>query len=243
VFYSEAVGVVNCALLLLIVCRGLANSSFLRYPVFFTYIAFELVSSLVGMAVAIRWGLGSSAYFYVFSGLSIVTPLLQLWVLWDLLRRLVGESVDSSRIGRFIMLMTGVLGFPVLWSLAFTSANVFVRYQAVALVFQMIFSLLIYVYLVERRDIDPGRNLKWILAGFALMVGCQSLNYMNLLGSQTSYNVFQFLVPTIYLLALSVFVYAVWGYEPVRRIERRRDVNLQLQRGVRSVLQLIFPRT
>lgn len=210
---------------------------------FFSYILFELIFSLVGLVIAARWGLSSSAYFYVYFGISIVTPILQLWVLWDLLRRILGESVDSPRIARFMILMTLVLGFPVLWTLAFTPADVFLRYQAVALIFQMIFSLLIYVYLVERRDIEPGRNLKWILAGLALMVGWQSLNFMNLLGNQTPYIIFQFLVPAIYLVALTAFAYGVWDYEPLRRVERRRVINLQLQRGVKSVLQLIFPRT
>lgn len=242
-FYSEAVGAVNCALLVLITYRAVINSSFQKYPVFFSYIVFELVLSLMGLAIAVKWGLNSDAYFYVYYGISVVTPILQVWVLWDLLRRILGESVDSARIARFMVLTTGVLGFPVLWALAFTSADVFLRYQAVALVFQMIFSLLIYVYLVERRDIEPGRNLKWILAGLALMVGWQSLNFINLLGNQTPYGTFQFLVPVIYLVALMVFVYAVWDYEPLRRVERRRVMNLQIQRGLRSVLQLIFPRT
>lgn len=242
-FYSEAVGAVNCVLLLLITFRGIANSSFLRYPVFFSYIVFELICSLVGLTIAARWGLNSSAYFYIYFGTSVVTPVFQLWVLWDLLRRILGETVESGRIARFMVLMTAILGFPVLWAFAFAPASVFFRYQAVALVFQMIFSLLIYVYLVERRDIAPGRNLKWILAGLALMVGWQSLNFINLLGNQTPYDVFRFFVPVIYLVALTVFIYGVWDYEPLRRVERRRVLNLQLQRGVRSVLQLIFPRS
>src|SRR5690606_19113272 len=131
VFYSEAVGAINCALLVLITYRGVINSSFQKYPVFFSYIVFELVFSLIGLTFAVKWGLNSDAYFYVYYGVSVVTPILQLWVLWDLLRRILGESVDSARITRFIMLTTAVLGFPVLWALAFTSADVFLRYQAV----------------------------------------------------------------------------------------------------------------
>lgn len=240
--YAEAIGLVNLILLLVLCLRALSTEVRSRYPVFFGYLCFQLLLTLCVDMTILLAGTQSVSFRYLYYLGYIATPVFQSWVLWDLLKKLTGDLEGRSKLAGGVVFLTLLMGAPVLWTMWFLPARALYRYEAAALALQMLLCLLIYLYLLERRDIEPGRNVRGILLGTALMVGFQCLNFVTLLAGQTSFELFRFLVPSIYLSALMVFAYSVWEYEPIERMPRRREVDLQLQRGIRSVLQLLLPR-
>ncbi len=84
-------------------------------------------------------------------------------------------------------------------------------------------------------------NLKGILSGLSLMIGCQAINFIGFAFHQSSAAVFWFSVQFIYFVALIVFVYALWDYAPIYRVDpsyphRLREVGRGLYEIARSVL-------
>jgi hypothetical protein len=98
----------------LILARGLKNGMLRAYRPFYTYLGFQLAVSIIRWSVFLSLGKSSSLYHLVYNLPTFVLPLLQLWVLWDIYRRVIGYSDTSWRAKLRSFTMVGVLTVPIM---------------------------------------------------------------------------------------------------------------------------------
>ena len=142
-----------------------------------------------------------------------------------------------------LAMMAVVLTLPVAWNIfSMEQGYLYHPYHTLTLFLQMALCLQIYREAVRaREEIDLGQNLKGILSGLSLMVGFQAINFMGLLFSQVSAQVWRFSVQFIYFLSLIVFTYTLWDYAPISRLDpsyqhRVKKVRRELYQTLKSVL-------
>lgn len=239
---AEIIGLADTALLLFLVCRLLARGLAPEYGIFFLYLAFEATSAVASEVIIWGWGIDSPLYWRHYFIYSSLTPGLQIWILLDLAGRLFRAGREGSRAIWMLAVIGLFLGFPLLVSVRFFNIEGWYRFQAATLAYQMVLALLLYIYLLERRDINPGRNLRGILGGVALMVGCQAFNFFGYSQDRIPFEVFQLGVPAIYGVALLIFAFSLRTHDSVSVVPERRTLNLGLQRSLRMMIDLIQPR-
>ncbi len=239
---AEILNLVNTALLVLLVYRLLVKRMTRHYPIVLTYFLFSAVNSLVANVIIFAIGITSDIYNTHYYGYSIFMPVFQVWILLDLLRRALSFGFNRPRISVFVVLFSLLLGTPLFIGVIFVPVSAFHRFQAITLVFQMMLVLLIYVYLLERRDIELGRNFKAILGGMALLTSCQGLNFLSFFQNRIPFSFFQIAVPGIYAFAVTVFLIGLWDYQPFSFKSERRALNLGLQKGLRLLINLSQPK-
>ncbi len=235
---------ISTLLLFLVLARAKKVRMLGKYLPFYIYVTFVLVVSLSRMAVGLTFGVDSLQYYYAYYGPTFVMPVLQIWILWDIYRRIVGYTKTSwSNPARFSMIAS-VMTIPILWAV-FTlekGAGFFHQYHTVTLFLQMTLCLLVGREAVKvRREIDLGQNLKGILAGLAVMIGCQTINFAGFAFVQSPSHVFWFLVQFIYFVALIIFTYTLWDDAAVVAVnpayhDRLERNNEELHQALRSVL-------
>jgi len=230
-------------LLLLILIRAVKGRMLSAYPVFYGYLGFLLMVSLLRRVVALSLGRQSSLYSSVYYLPTFLFPLLQIWILWDLYRRIIGYSKSAWRNCVSSIIVVAVLTAPVVWGvLSLKGSRFFYQYHALTLFFQMVICLQVCREAVRAREkIDLGQNLKGILSGLSLMIGCQAINFISRVFNQSSYVAFWFFVEFVYLMSLILFAYALWDYSPIYRVDsshqhRLRTAGRDLYEMVRATL-------
>ena len=231
-------------LLVLILVRGVKSRMLRTYSLFYgCVVGVSLLVSLARRLVALSFGRHSLQYFYVSDFPTLWAPVLQIWILWDIYRRIIRHNKASWRDSLSSAMMVVVLTLPVAWTIfSMSGVNLYHQYHTLTLFLQMALCLQICREAVRaREEIDLGQNLKGILSGLSLMVGCQTINFMGLLFSQSSAQVWRFSVQFIYFLALIVFSYTLWDYAPISRIDpsyqpRLKKVKRELYETLKSVL-------
>ncbi|MDA2924089.1 hypothetical protein MYX65_05430 [Acidobacteria bacterium AH-259-L09] len=210
------------------------------YPVFYGYVGFQLTVSLLRRMVALSFGESSAYYYYAYTLPTFLMPLLQIWILWDIYRQVIGHTKTSRRKSFLLAIIAGVLTVPVAWGVF--SIGLFHQYHSLTLFVQMVLCLLVCQKAVSARaEIDLGQNLKGILLGLSLMVGCQAINFIGFAFAQSSSQFFWFFVQFIYLVALIVFTHTLWEYRPIAYLDpsyqhRMETVNRKLYEVLKAVL-------
>ena len=229
-------------LMVLILARAVKSGMLRAYWPFYTYLGFQLAVSV--FRSVIDWGLGRSSALYhlVYYLPTYVMPLLQLWVLWVIYRQIIGYSDTSWRDTRRSVTVVGVLTIPIMaGTLSLEGDSFFNAYHAVTLFIQMIICLQICrEALAAREKIELGQNLKGILSGLSLMVGCQAINFAGLIFVQSSAENFWFFVQFNFLVSLIIFAYTLWDYAPIATLDptyqhRLVKANRELVHIVKSV--------
>ena len=239
----------NIALLLLIFIRARSHGMLRRYRVFYAYVCFALVTLSGTVPVAVFFGMKSQEYYYAYHLTNLFVPLFQLWILWDIYRRIVGNDKIPSKDLFHSVTLLALMTVPVLWGVSsLGSGDFFYRYHLVTLAMQVVTCLLVYRKAGLRADLDLGRNLKGMLFGLSLMVALQVVNFSRFLFREEAYRNFAFFVPFIYFLALIVFAYTLWSYEPIFErksvawgeggvtSQRLAKINEQVQQALKSLL-------
>jgi hypothetical protein len=232
----------DCVLFLMLV-RAVQGRMLSAYPVFYGYLGFVLIVSLARRMVALSFGEDSSLYYSAYYAPTYVFPLLHVWILGDIYGRIIGYSKISWK-NTFNFVLIGVLlTAPVAWVVfSLEGRRLFYPYQTLTLFFQMTICLLICRQAVRAQGkIDLGQNLKGILSGLSMMIGCQAINFIGFVFHHSSSMVFWFFVRFIYFVALIVFAYGLWDYAPLYRIDpsyqhRLRKAGRGLYEIARSVL-------
>lgn len=244
-FYSSVAWAGNLALLLVILVRAARGTMLRRYPVFYSYIAFTLMTSAGIVPVTMLFGYASRQYYYVYNIVGVCVPLLQLWVLRDLYGRIVGNDKTAwRRLPRLLILLAAVTSPIAVEVFSLRRADFFKSYHLWTLSLQAAACVAVYRALGARRELNPGRNVKGILAGLSVMVAFQAINFGRFIFREETFQIFAFFVPFIYSIALMAFSYTLWNYEPIVVAampeegleERLQRINGQLKRTVRSLV-------
>jgi hypothetical protein len=248
--YLAAAG--NLALLTVILVRGVRGALVRHYQAFYFYIASTLVIAATMTGISLFAGHGSKLHYYAYNLSSLGFPAMQLWVLRDIHRRIIGnDKTASGRLPRLVILLIAFTAPVALDVFVLRNADYFVRYHMWTLSLQAAACVFVYRALVSRIELNAGRNLTGMLAGLSLMVALQSINFVQFLFGQEAYAMFAFFVPFIYSIALIIFSYTLWTFEPVTERapqlgltpamadEQLQRINERLQQTVRS---LVLPR-
>lgn len=230
-------------LVFLLLLRGLMRGLVRHYGPFYIYVAFVLISSTLQMAMLLSYGHGSGEYRRAYEIPTYIMPLLQLSILWDLYGRLTTTAVGAREARVRLILVAMLLTSPIFVAiLTAESANLFVVYHSLTLFLQMALCLLLSREAVRvRHELDLGQNLRGILVGMSLLVGCQTINFVAFVLLESPLLVFKFFVQFIYFGALIVFVHSLWDYAPLRRtdgvlLDRLEKVNREVYESVKAVL-------
>ncbi len=230
-------------LLILILIRAAKGRMLSAYPVFYGYLGFVLMISLVRRVVVVSLGTSASLYYFVYYHPTYIFPLLHIWILGDIYRRIIGHGKTSWRKNFNFVILVVLLTAPVAWGVfSLEGRLLFYPYHALTLFLQMTICLLICREAVRAQGkIDLGQNLKGILSGLSLMIGCQAINFIGFVFDQLSAPVFWFSVQFVYFVALILFAYALWDYAPIYRVDpsyghRLRKAGRGLYEFARSVL-------
>jgi len=214
-FATYVLGLEGNALLLVIVVRGLSAHLLPRYRAFYFYVTFMIVTSLGQAAILATLGFRSAAYYWAWHLPNLISPFLLVIVLLDIWKRIEPVVENHKRVLLVPSIVVSSFVLIVGARLFNTDGNPFVRYQAAALFAQMLVSIFVYVRVSGRREVNLGKNLKGILLGVSVLVGLQGMNFAHLLFIGTATEVFRFFLQFFYFLALALFTYSLWSYEPV----------------------------
>lgn len=195
---------------------------------------YVLVAGLAGHVANILYGWGSLEYYYVYHVPNLLAPLFQVALLTAIMHRVFGNTKIALRriIESVILVLT--IAVPVGWRVfSIPSVSIFDRYHAVMLFVQMLACVIVLRRIVGQKDVDPGRNLRGILVGICLLVGLQGMNFANYFFKETSFMIFSFSLQFVYFLALAVFGYTLWNYDPVKIVSP--DIADRLDRASEDV--------
>ncbi len=229
-------------LLILIIGRGLYSGTFHRYLLFYLYMSYVLLSALACDVSKLVYGWRSWEYLYVYHIPNLLAPLFQVAILTEILYRVFGNTKLALRriIESVILVLT--IAVPVAWKVfSIPNVSIFDRYHAVMLFVQMLACVIVLRRLVGQKDVDPGRNLRGILVGICLLVGLQGMNFANYFFKETSFMIFSFSLQFVYFVALAVFGYTLWSYDPVKIVspdiaDRLDDVSKEVEKAVRGLM-------
>jgi hypothetical protein len=238
-FYPNLLQIASNVLLGIILWRALSAGMLRKYLVFYLFVGFVAATSIVQMITQAYWGRDSLEYYYAFYAATIPMPLLQIWVLWDIYRKVVGNAKISWNSlfwpGILVISMALLAVFKVA---ATPNADIFHRYHAVTLPAQVMLLLLMFRSLA---GVGLSRNVTGILLGLSLLVGLQTINFTTFLFLGAPQQTFSFLAQFVYFMVLGVFSYSLWEYRPARQLQpspqaRVTQVNNKLQRLVKMFL-------
>lgn len=229
-------------LLLLIIVRGLYAGTFRRYLLFYLYMCYVLATALACDIGKLMYGVRSMEYYYLYHVPNLLAPVFQVAILTGILYRVFGNTKFALRrlIESVILALT--IAVPVGWRVfSIPSGSVFERYHAVMLFVQMLACVIVLRRMVGRKDVDPGRNLRGILVGICLLVGLQGMNFANYFFKETSFMIFSFSLQFVYFLALAVFGYTLWTYDPVKVLtpdiaDRLDQASEEVEKAVRGLM-------
>jgi len=230
------------ALLLLVIVRGLYSGTFPRYLLFYLYMCYVLLAALSVDVSQILYGWRSREYYFVYHIPNLLAPLFQVAILTEILYRVFGNTKLALRriIESVILVLT--IALPVAWKVfSLPNVSIFERYHAVMLFVQMLACVIVLRRIVGQKDVDPGRNLRGILVGICLLVGLQGMNFANYFFKETSFMIFSFSLQFVYFVALAVFGYTLWNYDPVKIVrpdiaDRLDHVSKEVEKAVRGLM-------
>jgi hypothetical protein len=241
-FYPYLLQSASNALIGIIIWRALSSGMLKKYLVFYLFIGFVALTSILQLISQACWGTDSKQYYYAFYLATLPMPALQVWVLWDIYLRVVGNPKISWTNLRWPVILVVSMAVLALTKVAsMQNVDAFHQYHAVSLPVQVVLLLMVYRSLSNFAGISLSRNVTGILLGLSLLVGLQTINFTSFLFLGTPVEAFSFLVQFVYFMVLGVFSYCLWEYKPARQLQpssqaRVAEVNEKLQRLVKLFL-------
>jgi len=212
---SHSIWFVSIALELLLVARGFQQNLIRRYPVFYSYISFVLLSDFLLLAVPPN----GRAYLYCYWVTEFLSLVLGCLVFLEFYRVALSAYPGTARMARallailFLLAMAktvvSTLNVPEWWHNA-TPAQV----EGVLRVCQLLAILSLAVLLLFY-SIPFGKNLRGILLGYGFFI-CWSvvcLAAVNV-GPATFKPLWSYTYSLSYLIALFVWTMHLWSYQP-----------------------------
>jgi hypothetical protein len=219
----------SIALETLLLVRGLQGKLLARYPVFYAYILFVWLQSLLRFSI---YHTRPQLYLPVYWITEYSGVLIGCGVVFEILRVGLAAYPGTVRMARNVLAIVFVMAFtkglvemwndPHWWSAATTMEleRALRTVQSLAIIALVILSLLY--------SIPFGRNLRGILVGYSLFVGISviQLTFVTNSGSRF-YSFWTHVHPGSYFVVLGLWAVHLWSYAP--NPEPKRAVRLEEQ--------------
>jgi len=235
-----------CAILLevLLLFQGFRKQLVCKYPVFYSYILYVLLQSLVRYFVRHEWpGLYPTVYWTT----QFPAVIVGCVVVFDIFQMVLAEYPGTARLARNVLLFVFAMAVAKALVNVSNGASLFGQTQielernlrVVQIVAIFGIAVLSFFY-----AIPFGKNARGIVVGYGLYLSTSviQLTWVSHFGER-SYRIWLYTQPAIYLFALAVWIASLWSYEPVpaadphsmleRDYQRLADATLARFRQVR----------
>jgi hypothetical protein len=213
----------------LLLVRGFRGKLLARYPVFYVYILFVWLQSLLRFSIYHSWPELYSPVYWITEGLGV---LIGCGVVFEVYRVGLAAYPGTARMARNLLAFLFVMAFTKglvetwndpHWSSVATTLDVervLRTLQSLAVIALVVLSLFY--------SIPFGRNLRGILLGYSLFVGISviQLTFVNNSGSRF-YSFWTHVHPGSYFAVLGLWAVHLWSYAP--NPEPKRTVRLEEQ--------------
>jgi len=227
----------------IILAQAIRGKSFGKYPLFYTYIATVLGADVV-LYIALRmlplW------YRMAYWNAQIITLAVGCGVILEIIRQVLSPHPGPARFAK----RAAAIVFGAIFAVFFLH-SVFMREWMPAensadlerdLRMAQALALFVVVFLIFYYRIAIGRNMKGMIVGFGLYVAVSliSLTLRLFVGIQFS-PAWKVIQTTSYLMALFIWVVALWSYEPNPVVEPLVEANQDaLARRTRAMLDRVL---
>ncbi len=219
------------ALQALVLVRALARGFVTKYPIFYAYLSYVLLESLLRFYVyAAHPSLYQPFYWYT----QLISVAVGCGVILEIYRRALANYPGAARMAQCLLLiiflavvckaiLNGLSG-PV-WSPAKTMAELERNLRTVQAVL-----LLAMLGVLSYYAIPVGRNLRGIIWGYALFIGTSVISLT--IRSHLPDNAqawWQYIQPVTYLISLVIWCVALWSYRPNPQLETKSELQRDYQ--------------
>jgi len=227
----------------LLLIRAIKGGFFKRYPVFYVYLSYVLLQSLLGFCVYILKP-GFYPKFYWYS--QFVSVALGYGVIWEIFRQALAHYPGVARMARnvlsavFLVVVSktfvNTLSGPA-WSPAKTTAELERNLRTVqAILLMIIVGLMIYYV------IPTGRNLKGMVLGYGFFIGASVINLTLLSHLGGQFRLWWRYLPAItYSVTLIIWCFTLWSFQanpqPESEVGIERDYELLAARTTKLLMQ------
>jgi hypothetical protein len=213
-FFSQAIWWAGNLVLALILLRAWRGRLFARYPYFFGYVACVFCSSLVRVYVFAAYPQAYRAWYWISEAIGVVAGF---GVTWEVYTHVLAPYRGVNRMARSILgVLLGLVlskAFVELWrdprrSLGPTTAELEGNMRVVQALL-----LLALLGLIVQYAVPMGRNIRSMLVGYALYIGCSAVTLS--LHSRLADGFGEFLslsLRSAYMVTLAIWSVGMWSY-------------------------------
>lgn len=220
------------ALLTLLLVRSVLGRFFTKYLVFYFYLSYVLLESLLSFYVYV---FNPGAYQGFYWNTQFLSVALGYCVIWEIYTQALAEYAGVARMARcllsviFVVVLAKVLVNTVsgsAWSLAETTAQLERNLRSIqAFLLVGILGLLVYY------AIPVGRNLRGMILGYGLFIGTRMINLTVQSYLLEEFHLWsEYVQPMAYFVTLLIWCVTFWSYhpnpEPKTEIKLERDCEL-----------------
>ncbi len=228
---SLSIWLVSIAVELLLVARGVQQKLVGRYPFFYSYISFVLISDLLLFAIRVP----QNTYLYLYWIAEFLGLVLGCLVFFEFYRVALSPYPGTARMARALLAVlfaTAMIktviktaSVPEWWHNA-TPAQV----EGLLRVCQLL-AILSLTALILFYSIPTGKNLRGILLGYGLFVSWSVICLALVAVGVARFNsLWSYTFPLSYLITLVVWTRHLWSYEPNPVPDRAIPLEQEYQR-------------
>jgi hypothetical protein len=186
------------------------------YPLFYTYLAFVLLTSLSRFYMYVWHAPLYTNFYWATQGVSV---FLGFAVVWEICRQALAHYPGAFRMVRtsfliiFVIVSSKIIVNVLVgesWSLAATIAEEERDFRVV-----QAFLLLVMAGLISFYRIQIGRNLRGMMLGFGFFIGTSVLNLTIRSYFGDAFQIWwQYLQPAAFVVVLLIWCVTLWSYWP-----------------------------
>jgi len=219
------VGLVNLALLAVLLWRASQSGWLANLPFLNTYLMYVLLGSTAGFVVYWAWpGAHASVYWFYF----VLSILVEFAVLLEISDHIFQPFPAIRNLGRSLtILLSLALGLTyilpaIIWSESMRSALLDFALRA-SLTKAII--LLVLFFAARHFGIELGRSVAGLMLGFSIYIGVNVANFacVERFGNEYA-SILWVMSPIAYTLCLLVWIAALWEFAPMPRKDRKDSV-------------------
>ena len=221
-FVTQAAWWSENALEALLLYRAVQGRFFVKYPVFYSYLTYVLLSSLSGFAI---YMLKPAFYPTFYWSLQLVSVTIGYCVIWEIFRQVFHPYPGAARLAG--KALAAILVFVL--CKVFLNASLHGRWVAPArnpadlekyLRIVQAALLLTIVWLVTYYVIPLGRNIKGMILGYGLFIGLSVIQLaLGAFLGNSFQKVWSHLASVSYSAALVAWCATLWTYQPSESLQ------------------------
>jgi hypothetical protein len=213
--YTQIVWLGGLLIEVVILVRSVLGRSLAKFPLFYLYIASVFAASMALYVIAIVRPPLHGLYWPK----QYVTLFLGCGVIFEVSRHVFAQRVTLDRVARWSMLVTfgAIFSSVAIQAFALPHWNVTTNTADLErdLRIAQAIVLMTILFLTGYYGIGIGKNIKGMILGFGIYVGASVFSLTLRLFVGTRFDpAFGVIQSTAYFVALSIWMVALWSYEP-----------------------------